>query len=87
MKAFVYKKYGPPQMLQIPWVSMTSDKKIIAAPALSSAEDLRFLAELAVAGEFKPVIDRLFPFERMVQAHRHVDTWRKKGNVVVTLAH
>jgi NADPH:quinone reductase-like Zn-dependent oxidoreductase len=46
---------GLPDMLQIPWVSMTSSKKIIAGQAAACAEDLRFLARLAEAGEFKPV--------------------------------
>ena len=36
-----------PDILQIPWVSMTSSKKIIAGPATGCSEDLRFLAELA----------------------------------------
>ena len=76
-----------PDMLQIPWVSMTSSKKIIAGPAAERAEDLRFLAELAEAGEFKPVIDRRYAFERIVDAHRYVDTGRKKGNVIITLGH
>jgi NADPH:quinone reductase-like Zn-dependent oxidoreductase len=75
-----------PQMLQIPWVSLTSNKKIIAGPASANAEDLHFLAGLAVTGEFKPVIDRSFPFQQIVQAHRYVDTGRKKGNVIVTMA-
>ena len=78
---------GLPDMLQIPWVSMTSSKKVIAGPAAVRVEDLRFLAGLAEAGEFKPVIDRRYPFEQIAEAHRHVDTGRKKGNVIITLGH
>jgi NADPH:quinone reductase-like Zn-dependent oxidoreductase len=76
-----------PDMLPIPWVAMTSSKKIIAGPAVGCAEDLRFLADLAEKGQLRPVIDRCFPFEQTAQAHRYVDTGRKKGNVVITLQH
>lgn len=78
---------GLPEMLRVPWVSMTSSKKIIAGPAAERAEDLRFLAKLAEAGEFRPVIDRRYALEQIVEAHRHVDTGRKRGNVVVSVKH
>ncbi len=78
---------GLPDMLQIPWVSMTSSKKIIAGPVAVRTEDLRFLAGLAQAGEFKPVIDRRYPFGQITEAHRYVDTGRKKENVIITLEH
>lgn len=73
-----------PAMLEGAWASMTSKQKVIAGPAPERVEDLLFLAKLAEAGEFKPVIDRTFPFEQIADAHRLVDSGRKKGNVIVT---
>lgn len=78
---------GLPDMLQSLWVSLTSNIKVIAGPAFGKAEDLHFLAELAVAGKFKPVIDRSYPFDQIVDAHHYVDTGRKKGNVAIMMHH
>lgn len=70
--------------------ALTTDGKYVSIDdglAKTSYEYLVLLNDLVESGKFKPVIDKSYPLEQMIEAHRYVETGHKKGNVVITVEH
>lgn len=66
---------------------MGGRRAMFAAAGLQPPEILRSHLErilaMVEAGELSPVIDRIYPLDDLVEAHRHMETGHKRGNVVV----
>jgi NADPH:quinone reductase-like Zn-dependent oxidoreductase len=58
-------------------------KRVLFPLPTITPQDVQFLGELAETGRFRPIIDRTYPLEEIVEAYRYVETGQKVGNVVV----
>lgn len=63
------------------------DTRMIAGPAEERASDVLELGRLAASGQYRPHIDKVYAFGDMPQAHAYVQTGRKRGSVIVDIAH
>ncbi len=59
---------------------------VITSPGPYRSEDLGHVAQVAAAGLLQPLIDRSYPLSAAADAHRYVDTGRKRGSVVLSIA-
>ena len=58
-------------------------KKLLFPIPTINKEDVNYLKDLVVTGKFKPVIDRIYSLNEIVEAHRYVETGMKTGNVII----
>lgn len=72
-------------LMQMMWTSLFKGKRAILATAglMQNKANLTYLMELTNNGTLNAVIDRRYPLERLPDAHKYVETERKKGNVII----
>jgi NADPH:quinone reductase-like Zn-dependent oxidoreductase len=66
-------------------VPFTNGKKVRFPYPPNIMRSIRLLKELVEEGHFTPIIDRVYPFEKIPEAFRYVEKGHKTGNVVITM--
>jgi NADPH:quinone reductase-like Zn-dependent oxidoreductase len=64
----------------------TSGKKLLFPIPSFTQEDIKFLKTQYEEGHFKPLIDRVYDFDQIVEAYTYVETGQKIGNVILQVA-
>ena len=74
---------GMSEMLEGKWLSMKSGITVLTGVISHQASDIVYIKSLIESGKFKPLIDRTYPLDKIVEAHAYVEKGHKKGNVAI----
>ena len=84
---YISSELGP--LAQNPFLALTAPlhggKKVMFPIPKHDQAMVRYLKELLESGDFRPVIDRTYPLDQIVEAYNYVETGQKTGNVVISL--
>ena len=84
---YISSELGP--LAQNPFLALIAPlhggKKVLFPIPRHDQLMVEYLRKLIESGEFRPVIDRTYPLDQIVEAYRYVETGQKTGNVVISL--
>jgi NADPH:quinone reductase-like Zn-dependent oxidoreductase len=86
---YVETDFGPHKvntLVSLVTTRMSGTRRLKFAAGRRRKANVVLMKELIESGEYRPVIDRRYPLEQVVEAHRYVETWHKAGNVVLTIS-
>jgi NADPH:quinone reductase-like Zn-dependent oxidoreductase len=94
MKAAVHRRFGSPDVVTVDDVPepVPRDDEVLVQIHAATVGVVDIVARRGTPfyarfhfGLSRPVIDACYPLRRIADAHRHVDSGHKKGNIIVTM--
>lgn len=78
---------GLNDMLNMVWTSMVGGRKVVfgGGTECEKKENFLLIKELIESGNLQATLDRTFPFEQMVEAHRYAESGAKRGSIAVRM--